>query len=55
VGVEGLLAALEEEGYVICEGARWLVDEEEVVRRKGLGKISSTVVVFTRGASGVAG
>ena len=55
VGVEGLLAALEEEGYVISEGARWLVDEEEVVRRKGLGKTSSTVVVFLRGASEAAG
>jgi len=55
VGVEGLLAALEEEGFVICDGARWLVNEEEVVRRKGLGKTSSTVVVFLRGASDVAG
>jgi len=55
VGIEGLLAALEEEGYVICEGARWLVDEEEVVQRKCLGKTSSTVVVFFRGASDVAG
>ena len=55
VGVEGLLAALEEESYVICEGARWLVNEEEVVRRKGLGKMLSTVVVFLRGASQVAG
>jgi len=32
-----------------------LVNEEEVVRRKGLGKTSSTVVVFLRGASDVAG
>jgi len=55
VGVDGLLAALEEEGFVICEGARWLVDEKEVARRKGLGKTSSTVVVFVRGASDVAG
>jgi len=55
VGIGGLLAGLEEEGYVICEGARWLVDEEEVVRRKGLGKTSSTVVVFMRGALDVAG
>jgi len=55
VGVEGLLAALEEEGYVICDGARWLVDEEEVVRRKGLGKTSSTRVMFLRGASEAAG
>jgi len=51
VGVEGLLAALEEEGYMICEGARWLVDEDEVVRRKGLGKTVSTVVVFIRGGA----
>ena len=55
VGVDGLLAALEEEGFVICEGARWLVDEKEVARRKSLGKTSSTVVVFVRGASDVAG
>ena len=59
VGIGGLLAVLEgwpqDKGYVICEGARWLVDEEEVVRRKSLGKTSSTVVVFMREASGVAG
>ena len=40
---------------MICEGARWLVDEEEVVRRKGLGKTSSTVVVFLHGVTDVAG
>ena len=55
MGVGGLLAALEEEEYVICEGARWLVDEEEVVRRQGLGKTSSTTVVFVHGVSVVAG
>jgi len=55
VSVEGLLAALEEKGYVICEGARWLVDEEEVVRRKSVHKTSSTVVVFVCGALEVAG
>jgi len=55
VGVDGPLAALEEEGFLICDGARWLVDEKEVARRKGLGKTSSTVVVFVRGASEVAG
>ena len=31
------------------------MDEEEVARKKGLGKMSSTVVVFMRGASDVAG
>jgi len=55
VGIDGLLAALEEEGFVICEGARWLVDEKEVDRRKSLGKTSSTVVVFVCGTSDVAG
>jgi len=55
VGVEGLLAALEEERFVICDGARWLVNKEEVVRRKGLGKTLSTVVVFLCRASDVAG
>ena len=55
VAVAGFLAALEEEGYVICEGARWLVDEKEVARRKSLGKSSSTVVVFVCGMSDVAG
>jgi len=49
VGVGGVLVAMEEAGFILAEGARWLVDEKERKRREKLGRMSSTVVAFVRG------
>ena len=51
VGVGGVLAALEEAGFILAEGARWLVEEKERKRREKLGRMSSTVVAFIRGVA----
>lgn len=42
------MGALEETGFILAEGARWLVGEEERKRREGMGRVSSTVVAFVR-------
>jgi len=53
VGVEGVVEGVVEElgrmGIVICDGSRWLVDEDERGRRMKEGKTSSTVVALVRG------
>ena len=51
VGIGGVVAAIDEGGFILAEGARWLVDEKERVRRQALGWQSSTVVVFVRGVA----
>ena len=51
VGIGGVVAALEEAGFILAEGARWLVDEKERERRKKTGRLSSTVVAFVRGVA----
>ena len=48
-GIGGVLVALEEVGFILTEGARWLVGEKERMRREALGRMSSTVVAFVRG------
>ena len=50
-GIGGVLAALEEAGFILAEGARWLVGEKERARREALGRMSSTVVAFVRGVA----
>ena len=49
VGIGGVVAALEEAGFILAEGSRWLVDEKERARREKMGRLSSTVVAFVRG------
>ena len=49
VGIGDVLAALEEVGFILAEGARWLVGEKERKRREVLGHTSSTIVAFVRG------
>jgi len=49
VGIGGVVAALEEVGFILTEGARWLVDEKERARREKMGRLSSTVVAFVKG------
>ena len=51
VGIGGVVAALEEAGFILAEGARWLVDEKERERRRKTGRLSSTVVAFVRGVA----
>jgi len=51
VGIGGGVAALEKAGFILVEGARWLVEEKEMARRKALGWQSSTVEVFVRGVA----
>jgi len=53
VGVEGVVDELGWMGIVICEGSRWLVNEEERGRRMKEGKTSSTVVALVRGGKEV--
>jgi len=43
------VAALEEAGFILAEGSRWLVPENERERREKMGRLSSTVVAFVRG------
>ena len=40
VGIGGVEVALEEAGFILTEGTRWLVGERERVRREGLGRTS---------------
>ena len=42
------MVALEVAGFVLAEGARWLVGEKERARREALGHMSSMVVAFVR-------
>ena len=51
VGIGGVLDALEEAGFILAEGARWLVGEKERKRRESLGRMSSMVVAFVRGVA----
>ncbi|RPA92962.1 hypothetical protein L873DRAFT_1847444 [Choiromyces venosus 120613-1] len=44
-GIGGVVEGLKEVGFVSCEGGRWLVDEEERVKRMKHGRKSSTVMV----------
>ena len=53
VGVEGVVEELGRMGFVICEGSRWLVDDEERGRRMKAGKTSSTVLAMVRGGKEV--
>jgi len=53
VGVEGVVDELGRMGIVICEGSRWLVDENERSRRMKERKASSTVVALVRGGKEV--
>jgi len=48
-GIGGVQAGLMEAGVEFCEGARWLVPEGELQKRKERGSLSSTVVVRVRG------
>ena len=48
-GIGGVQAGLMEAGVEFCEGARWLVAEGELQKRKERGSLSSTVVVRIRG------
>ena len=50
-GIGGVLAALEEAGFILAEGVRWLVGEKERARREALGRMSSMVVAFVRDAA----
>ena len=50
-GIGGVLDALEEVGFILAEGGRWLVGEEERKRRERWGRTSSTVVAFVRGVA----
>jgi len=47
-----VVAALEEGGFILAEGSRWLVDDKEVERRRKMGWLSSTGVAFVRGVGG---
>ena len=51
VGIGGGLAPLGEAGFMLGEGARWLVGEKERGRREKMGRTSSTVVAFVRGVA----
>ena len=48
-GIGGVEAALQEAGVEFCEGTRWLVNEEELEKRRKRGSLASTVVVRVRG------
>ena len=48
-GIGGVEAALLEAGVEFCEGTRWLVNEEELEKRRKRGSLASTVVVRVRG------
>jgi len=48
-GIGGVQAGLMEAGVQFCEGAKWLVSEGELQKRKERGSLSSTVVVRIRG------
>ena len=50
-GIGGVEVALEEAGFILTEGTRWLVGEKERARREKLGRTSSTVVAFVRGVA----
>ena len=45
------VSALEEGGFILAEGARWLEGEKESARGEALGRMSSTVVAFVRGVA----
>ena len=45
----GVEAALQEAGVEFCEGTRWLVNEEELKKRRKRGSLASMVVVRVRG------
>ena len=51
VGIGGLLAALEEAGFILAVGARWLVEEKERKMREKMERMSSTMVAFVRGVA----
>ena len=50
-GIGGVETALEEAGFILTEGTRWLVGEKERGRRERMGRTSSTVVAFVRGVA----
>jgi len=39
VGIGGVVASLEEVGFILAEGARWLVGERERMRRENISKM----------------
>lgn len=46
VVIGGVLAAVEEAGFILAENARWLGEKKEKKRPQRIGRQSSTMVVF---------